>query len=222
MARHSVRQRYWARSLVGWRYFGQADPNPAHLGFTELERAGRIELLVTQNVDDLHQRAGQKRLLALHGGIDRIRCMDCKAFLRRDAFQRDLLALNPGYAHLDADVAPDGDADVQEVDFSDFRVPECEQCGGILKPDAVFYGESVPRERHRRADEALRASDAVLVAGSSLMVYSSFRFARQAAELGKPIAAINLGRTRADDLLSLKIAAPVEDVIPRLTDKLCS
>lgn len=200
-----TRKRYWARSLVGWRRFGHARPNEGHLALAALERQGRVELLVTQNVDGLHQAAGNNSVVDLHGRLDTVRCMDCDARSAREELQHALLRRNPGWSHLDARDAPDGDAEVQGLDFSSFDVPSCSRCGGLLKPDVVFYGESVPRERVERAMQGIREADAMLVVGSSLMVYSGYRFAREAAAAGKPIAAVNLGRTRADDLLTLKV-----------------
>jgi NAD-dependent SIR2 family protein deacetylase len=201
-----TRQRYWARSLVGWRRFGRARPNVAHLALAALEKKGRVGLLVTQNVDGLHQAAGSRAVVDLHGRLDTVRCMDCEARSAREEFQYELLRCNPEWSSLDARDAPDGDADLHGLDFSTFDVPGCARCGGVLKPDVVFYGESVPKDRVERAMQALREADAMLVIGSSLMVYSGYRFAREAAGAGKPIAAVNLGRTRADDLLDLKVA----------------
>jgi NAD-dependent SIR2 family protein deacetylase len=203
-----TRKRYWARSLVGWRRFGRARPNDTHLALAALEQQGRVELLVTQNVDGLHQTAGSSAVVDLHGRLDTVRCMDCDARLDREEMQHDLLSRNPGWSSLDASDAPDGDADLQGPDFSDFDVPDCRRCGGLLKPDVVFYGESVPRERVDRAMRGVKEADAVMVVGSSLMVYSGYRFAREAAAIGKPICAVNLGRTRADDLLALKVTQP--------------
>ena len=203
-----TRKRYWARSLIGWRRFGRAQPNDAHRALAALEEQGRVGLLVTQNVDGLHQAAGSRDVVDLHGRLDTVRCMQCEERLPREALQRELLTRNPDWLDLDARTAPDGDADLDGVDFSTFDVPACELCGGLLKPDLVFYGESVPRERVEHAMRGVQDADAVLVVGSSLMVYSGFRFAREAAAAGKPIATVNLGRTRADDLVTLKVAEP--------------
>ena len=203
-----VRRRYWARSLIGWRRFRRARPNAAHRALACLERRGRITLLVTQNVDGLHQAAGSTAVLDLHGRLDRVRCMSCECRLPREQVQDELLRRNPAWAHLDAHEAPDGDADLEGMDFSGFDVPPCPYCGGLLKPDVVFFGESVPEHRVQTAMHALQRSDAMLVVGSSLMVYSGYRFAEAAARAGKPIAAVNLGRTRADELLTLKLAQP--------------
>jgi NAD-dependent SIR2 family protein deacetylase len=201
----STRKRYWARSLVGWRRFRRARPNDAHRALAALEQQGRVGLLVTQNVDRLHQAAGSTNVVDLHGRLDVVRCMGCERRLPRTELQRALLEHNPDWADLDACDAPDGDADLEGLDFSIFEVPACAHCGGLLKPDVVFYGESVPGERVERAMQGIAEADAMLVVGSSLMVYSGYRFAREAAGMGKPIAAVNLGRTRADDLLSLKV-----------------
>jgi NAD-dependent SIR2 family protein deacetylase len=203
-----TRKRYWARSLIGWRRFGRAEPNDAHRALAVLERHGRLELLVTQNVDGLHQAAGSRAVLDLHGRLDTVRCMGCERRSSREELQYELLRRNPDWACLDATEAPDGDADLQGVDFSGFDVPACADCGGLLKPDVVFYGESVPGERVEKAMQAVREAEAMLVIGSSLMVYSGYRFVREAAAAGKPIAALNLGRTRADDLLTLKVTQP--------------
>jgi NAD-dependent SIR2 family protein deacetylase len=204
----ATRKRYWARSLVGWRHFRRAAPNDAHRALAQLESSGHIGLLVTQNVDRLHQAAGSANVLDLHGRVDVVRCMACENRKPREQVQEELLALNPDWADLDARTAPDGDADLENVDFAKFSVPDCHRCGGTLKPDVVFFGESVPTERVESAMQALEESAAMLVVGSSLMVYSGYRFAQAASAWAKPIAAINLGRTRADDLLTLKVAAP--------------
>ena len=208
MTQASTRKRYWARGLVGWQHLRRAVPNDAHRALARLERAGRVELLVTQNVDRLHQAAGSEAVVDLHGRADVVRCMSCERRITRADFQSELLGLNPGWTLLGARAAPDGDADLAGSHYDDFRVPNCVACGGTLKPDVVFFGESVPKPRVERAMQALADADAALVIGSSLMVFSGYRFARAAAELGKPIAAVNLGRTRADELLTIKVAAP--------------
>jgi NAD-dependent SIR2 family protein deacetylase len=208
MGQPATRQRYWARSLLGWPRFGLAHPNGTHAALAALEARGQVEVLLTQNVDCLHQRAGSRNVIDLHGRLDQVRCMGCETRSPRADFQHALLAHNPGWDRLDAAQAPDGDADLEGVDFSSFQVPACPQCGGILKPDVVFFGESVPRERVEAVHQHLQRSDAVLVVGSSLMVYSGFRFVQAAAKAGLPVAALNLGRTRADDLLTLKVEQP--------------
>jgi NAD-dependent SIR2 family protein deacetylase len=200
-----LRRRYWARSLVGWRRLCAAPPNDAHRALACLQQQQRVECLVTQNVDRLHQAAGSVDVIELHGRIDLVRCMSCQVRLAREQLQAELERLNPRFAALDAPTAPDGDADLAALDFSSFQVPPCSLCGGMLKPDVVFFGESVPQHRVQRAMLHLMQADAMLVVGSSLMVYSGYRFAQAAASAGKPIAALNLGRTRADPLLGLKV-----------------
>jgi NAD-dependent SIR2 family protein deacetylase len=213
LASEHTRKRYWARSLIGWRRMSRARPNDAHRSLVTLERSGRIEQLVTQNVDGLHQAAGSQNVIDLHGRVDVVRCMSCERRSPRTQLQAELTERNSAFADLDAFEAPDGDADLESVDFAAFDVPACGACGGLLKPDVVFFGESVPRERVRRAMAALDRSDAMLIVGSSLMVYSGYRFADAMAQSGKPIAAVNLGKTRADDLLALKVMSRCADAL---------
>ena len=204
----AIRKRYWARSLAGWPRVHAASPNAAHVALARLERLGRIELLVTQNVDGLHQAAGSAQVIDLHGRISQVRCMRCARLLGRETLQAELLRCNPHWIGAAASAAPDGDADIEGLPFDQFVVPACAHCGGVLKPDVVFFGESVPRGRVEEAMSRLERADALLVVGSSLMVYSGYRFAQAAASLNLPIAAINLGRTRADGLLTLKVCEP--------------
>jgi len=208
MGSRLARSRYWARSMVGWRRFGKAGPNDAHRALARLEAAGRLRLLVTQNVDGLHQAAGSRAVVDLHGRLDEVRCMECAHREARAGFQQRMEAMNPGWVALEAADAPDGDADLEVADFSRFAVPPCPACGGILKPDVVFFGEQVPATRVATVLRALEAADAILVVGSSLMVHSGYRYVRAGAAAGLPVAAVNVGRTRADDLLSLKVAQP--------------
>jgi NAD-dependent SIR2 family protein deacetylase len=209
----ATRRRYWARSLVGWRRFGRARPNAAHHALARLEQQGHVHLLVTQNVDGLHQAAGATRVIDLHGRLDQVRCMTCHDLTPRTHLQDALETRNPEWAGLDARTAPDGDADLDGRDFSTFDVPACGRCGGVLKPDVVFFGENVPRGRVDTAMRHLQGADALLVVGSSLMVLSGFRFAQAAADAGLPMAAVNLGRTRADDLLALKVERPCGEAL---------
>jgi NAD-dependent SIR2 family protein deacetylase len=213
-----TRQRYWARSLVGWRRFGRAQPNDAHRALARLEARGQCEMLLTQNVDRLHQMAGSQQVIDLHGRLDLVRCMGCGMKMSRQVFQDELECCNDAWLTLDGADAPDGDADVEAADFSTFAVPSCATCGGILKPDVVFFGENVPRNVVVTAMDHLQQSDAMLIVGSSLMVYSGFRFVREAAHAKIPIAAINLGRTRADELLTIKIEDRCETALSFLLD----
>jgi len=201
----AARRRYWARSMRGWPLVARARPNAAHRALARLESACELTRLVTQNVDGLHQRAGSTGVIELHGALDRVVCLDCGAAHSRDALQQALVAGNPGFAVMDGTAAPDGDADVAPEAIDDFHVPPCACCGGTLKPDVVFFGENVPPARVEAAMRALEAADAMLVVGSSLMVRSGYRFCERAQALGMPIAAVNLGRTRADHLFALKV-----------------
>ncbi|MEJ2602858.1 MAG: NAD-dependent protein deacetylase [Gammaproteobacteria bacterium] len=207
MARHAVRQRYWARSMVGWPRMAGAEPNPAHRALTALQRRDRLERLVTQNVDGLHQKAGTRDVIDLHGRIDTVVCMACQRARTRAEWQTTIARLNPGWEGRQRDAAdrPDGDVDLGDAAYERFVVPPCPCCGGIVKPDVVFFGEAVPPGRVSDAKSALARADALLVVGSSLMVFSGYRFARYAAEAGKPVALVNRGRTRADELAALKI-----------------
>ena len=209
----ATRKRYWARSLIGWRVFGHVKPNPAHFALARLDVLRKSELLLTQNVDRLHQAAGSRHVIDLHGRLDVVRCMGCNTTSPRHAMQNELIRYNPLWSALDATEAPDGDADLEGVEFSSFAVPPCPLCGGVLKPDVVFFGENVPRDWVDTAFRALERADAVLVVGSSLMVYSGFRFVQAAVRANKPVAAINLGRTRADDLLMLKVERPCAEAL---------
>jgi NAD-dependent SIR2 family protein deacetylase len=209
----AVRRRYWARSLLGWRMFQEAEPNAAHRALARLEGMGKSELLLTQNVDRLHQAAGSERVIDLHGRLDHVRCMGCGDVSAREDLQARLERQNPTWVGREAPRAPDGDADLDVIDFLAFEIPSCRRCDGVLKPDVVFFGESVPRERVETAYGRLDAAEAMLVVGSSLMVYSGFRFVEHAVAAGKPVAAVNLGRTRADHYLTLKVEAPCESAL---------
>lgn len=215
-----TRKRYWARSLIGWSWFARAKPNLCHQTLSDWESLGLITQLVTQNVDRLHQAAGSRRVIDLHGRLDRVICLDCQNRFERTSFQQALAKMNPEYAEMSAKIAPDGDAYLGNMDFSTFLVPKCVHCGGILKPDVVFFGETVPRVRVNQAVDALIQADALLVIGSSLMVYSGYRFCRLATEHGLPIAAITPGKTRADALFTLKVSKRFEDIIPVLQQRI--
>ncbi|HET7300514.1 MAG TPA: NAD-dependent protein deacetylase, partial [Oleiagrimonas sp.] len=162
----AVRHRYWARSFAGWPHFSRARPNAAHVALAELERRGRLHGIVTQNVDRLHQRAGSRQVVDLHGRLDVVVCLDCATRYRREWLQRELAAMNPGWAGHAGRIAPDGDADIEGVDFGAFRIPDCPRCGGLLKPDVVFYGESVPAARRDQATSMVNAADGILIVGS--------------------------------------------------------
>ena len=209
----AVYRRYWARSSIGWPRFLQAQPNGAHAALARLETAGRLAIVVTQNVDGLHQRAGSREVIDLHGRLDGVTCLGCGAQLPRSSVQTAIVRRNTGWHATLSHVAPDGDADIDEATIDAFLPPSCATCNGLLKPDVVFFGENVPRERVMRTQSALQGCDAMLVAGSSLMVYSGFRFARMAAQSGLPLAILNRGRTRADELATLRLEADVGEVL---------
>ncbi len=217
LASEETRQRYWARSLIGWPRVRDARPNAAHQALARLETAGHVHQLLTQNVDGLHQRSGSRRVIDLHGRLDTVVCLDCRRSLPRAALQARLSALNPDPVDdATTTAAPDGDVHLDAAACHRFRVPACPNCGGLLKPQVVFFGETIPRPRVERAMARLADADALLVVGSSLMVFSGYRFCRAAAEQGKPIAAVNLGRTRADDLLTLKVRENCAAALERL------
>jgi NAD-dependent SIR2 family protein deacetylase len=209
-----VRRFYWARSYRGWPRFDRARPNAAHRALAQLEAHGRVHQLITQNVDDLHQEAGSRAVVQLHGRNRVVVCLDCGGEFPRDAMQQRLAEMNAEWLaaapweslHADeADFAPDGDAAVAQEVIGGFRVPECHRCGGVLKPAVVFFGESVPRDKVAYAMGRVDEADALLVVGSSLTVWSGYRFARRAAERGIPIAIVNIGPTRADELARVKV-----------------
>jgi len=199
------RKRYWARSMAGWPAVARAEPNTAHKALARLGAAHRRTRIVTQNVDGLHQAAGSRAVVDLHGRLDRVVCIDCDARLPRQDIQTRLVDSNAGWLADAGVLRPDGDIELGDVDYDRFQVPDCPVCGGVLKPDVVFFGGAVPAKRVTRAWTALDRSDGVLVVGSSLMVWSGYRFVRAAAARGLPVLAINRGRTRADPLLSRKL-----------------
>jgi len=230
VASAATRRRYWARSMFGWERVAAAEPGLVHRALARLEQAGHVRAIVTQNVDALHQRAGSRRVIDLHGRLDEVECLACATRVRRGDLQEVLTAWNASWratvgaaiGHPAAAAArPDGDVDL-EHDFSAFRVPDCPACGGVLKPAVVFFGENVPRERVQAALDALSPADALLVVGSSLMVFSGYRFCLAARAQGKPVAAVNLGRTRADDLLALKVVADCAETLEDLARSLAS
>jgi NAD-dependent SIR2 family protein deacetylase len=216
----AARQRYWARSMIGWPLLERARPNAGHAALARLQAAGLVQRVVTQNVDGLHQQAGSRDVLELHGNVAEVVCLACARVLPRRQFQQRLEAANPGHARLHAAPAPDGDADLEGSDLEGFEVPACPDCGGALKPHVVFFGDAVPRGRVEAALRDLGQAQAVLVVGSSLMLQSGYRFCVAAARLGKPMAAINLGTTRADALLALKVVRRCEEALAELLDTL--
>jgi NAD-dependent SIR2 family protein deacetylase len=204
----AVYRRYWARAYAGWPRFTEAAPSAAHRALAAWERAGALACLVTQNVDGLHQRAGSRAVIDLHGRLDTVVCLGCGARTPREHVQAAMTGANAGWTPS-ATTAPDGDADIDASAIDAFEAPRCTGCGGLLKPDVVFFGENVPLPRVEDARTALASADALLVAGSSLMVYSGYRFVCEAHDLRLPIAIVNRGKTRADDVAELKVEGDV-------------
>jgi NAD-dependent SIR2 family protein deacetylase len=225
LRRADVRQRYWARGTIGWERFKDARPNAAHLALAALESAGRLTGVITQNVDRLHHAAGSRRIVELHGALADVRCLDCGAREPRGELQERLLAANPGWlerarrelaGEAQGGVRPDGDAELAPETIAAFEVVACRPCGGALKPDVVFFGGTVPEATLAPAWQMLESAEALLVVGSSLTVYSGFRFVRRAQELGLPIGILNVGPTRGDALAEVRVAAPAGDTLMRL------
>ncbi|UST56917.1 NAD-dependent protein deacetylase [Pseudomonas moraviensis] len=215
------RRRYWARAMLGWPRVRQARPNAAHQALATLQQRGRISDLITQNVDTLHDQAGSHDVIELHGSLHRVLCLDCGQRSPRDEIQRQMEAENPYLSGVDAVQAPDGDTLLDPAFEARFQVPQCPHCAGErMKPDVVFFGENVAQATAARAMAAAENAAGLLVVGSSLMAYSAFRLCRVIAERGKPLMAINLGRTRADELLDLKIEGSCEVLLPWLAEKL--
>ena len=223
-----ARVRYWARSTVGWRRVAASRPNAAHRALADLEGAGLLAGVITQNVDGLHQAAGSRRVVELHGALSWVRCLDCGGAVTRDEHQRRLLALNPGWeewlrgsAEPDRVApAPDGDADLPREMLERFRIPPCGACGGILKPDVVFFGENVPPATLAEAWRLFAEGDVLLTLGSSLTVYSGRRFIYRARDEGVPIGIVNIGSTRADDLAAARVDGRLGTVLPALAARL--
>lgn len=228
-----ARRRYWARSYAGWRRFTAAQPCSAHSALATLEKVGRINFMITQNVDRMHHRAGNNPL-ELHGSVYDVVCLDCGHFFCRNLFQDQVKDLNPKWAaaieSLDSGKPgsdksfgmkqrPDGDIEIDEKFWEeDFLIPTCQKCDGVLKPNVVFFGDNVPKDRADKAMEAAKGCDAFLVLGSSLMTMSAFRLVRAAHEAGAATAIVNLGVTRADDIVPLKINARLGEILPRVLD----
>lgn len=215
-----ARRRYWARSSVGWPHFTTARPNAGHRALAQLEAAGYVAGVITQNVDRLHQKAGSEAVVELHGALADVRCLRCNRRTDRTAYQRRLLQHNPNWPPESATLAPDGDAVLSDAAIPDFRVPGCTRCGGTVKPDVVFFGESVPRARVEAAWALFERADMLLVVGSSLAVYSGFRFVRRATQDDRPVGIVNLGPTRGDAHAHLRLDGRTGTVLPQLAAEL--
>jgi NAD-dependent SIR2 family protein deacetylase len=213
--RADARRRYWARSMLGWPRLANAQPNAGHRALAELEAAGVLAGLITQNVDGLHTAAGSSDVVELHGAIGRVRCLECQARTTRAELQARLEAANPGWL-ADAPVMPDGDADLADGEVEEFQVVACEACGGVLMPDVVFFGGSVPRPTLDAAWAAFDRGELLLVVGSSLTVFSGYRFVRRAAERAVPVAIVNRGPTRGDEHAAIRVDARAGETLSAL------
>ncbi|MGV9627188.1 NAD-dependent protein deacetylase [Streptomyces sp. NPDC003487] len=215
-----ARRRYWARSHLGWRTFGRARPNAGHLAVAAFQRHGLVSGVITQNVDGLHQAAGSGDVVELHGSLDRVVCLSCGTFSPRRELARRLEAANPGFDPVAGGINPDGDADLTDAQVGDFQVVPCTVCGGILKPDVVFFGENVPPQRVEHCRALVRRAAALLVLGSSLTVMSGLRFVRQAAQDGTPVLIVNRDPTRGDRHALARIALPLGAALTTVAGRL--
>ncbi|ORY07580.1 DHS-like NAD/FAD-binding domain-containing protein [Basidiobolus meristosporus CBS 931.73] len=226
VSNHTSRQRYWARSFIGYSQMTRAKPNDIHRSITELEKTGITNGLITQNVDNLHREAGTENLLELHGNIQRVNCIECKRTYGREQIQMELSRMNPEvelilrgfqakgeFPHMN----PDGDVELGDFSYTRFSYPKCDQCHGILKPSVVFFGDNLDIETATRAQSMERNSDAVLVLGTTLSTLSSYRIVKAARERQVPVAIVNLGKTRADDIANLKFDIPCLPVVSEIT-----
>lgn len=222
----AARARYWARSTIGWPRMRHAQPNDGHRALARMEQAGHVTGLITQNVDGLHQAAGSRRIVELHGSLAVVRCIACGTQVPRDAFQQRLLDMNADWQALQdpglVEIRPDGDAEIPDALLDAFRVPACEVCGGIMKPDVVFFGENVAAAILGQAWSVFEEGDVLLVAGSSLTVYSGRRFIDRAMRDDVPIVVINRGPTRADEVAAVKVDGALGVALPALADALAS
>jgi NAD-dependent SIR2 family protein deacetylase len=215
------RRRYWARSHLGWRTIARAQPNAGHAAVAALSAAGYVSAVITQNVDGLHRAAGNSDCVELHGSLDRVICLDCRQLSPREELDRRLRAANPQFQDASTRINPDGDVELADELVAQFRTVSCAACGsGTLKPDVVFFGENVPKPRVQQCYDLIDGARALLVLGSSLTVMSGLRFVRYAARAGKPVAIVNQGATRGDELAAVRLNAPLGATLTRLADRL--
>lgn len=218
-----ARRRYWARAFIGWRRFATVEPNPGHGAIARLQNAGGLGPLITQNVDGLHQAAGSRDVVELHGTLTTVVCLACGARIERGALDARIRALNPDFDPEGRELRPDGDVDLDEGEVAAFVLPRCLHCDSdLLKPDVVFFGESVPKTRVTRCYALTDAADVLLVLGSSLRVYSGYRFVRRAAERGIPVAIVTRGPSRGDAEASVRLDASLGEVLPALAGRLAA
>ncbi|MFJ1707528.1 NAD-dependent protein deacetylase [Kitasatospora sp. NPDC088346] len=220
VASEEGRRRYWARSHVGWRAIARAEPNAGHRAVEALRRSGHVSAVITQNVDGLHRAAGTLDAVELHGGLDRVICLECRRTSSRAELDLRLHALNGALRDTGARVNPDGDVELPQELVDGFRIAPCEACGAVLKPDVVFFGESVPKPRVQQCYDLVDEARALLVLGSSLTVMSGLRFVRHAARAGKPVAIVNQGATRGDEYAAVRVARPLGAALTSLAERL--
>lgn len=218
LTKSAARRRYWARSMLGFPRFEQARPNPAHKSLVELEKLGVIQSVISQNVDDLHEIAGQSSLVKLHGSLSTATCVDCLRTEARTTIQQRLESLNARFLSFVENPADGGESVYTKPIDQSFTIPACLNCGGILKPDVVFFGGSIPTRIKKIAQQAVLDAQGLLLVGTTSQVFSCYRLVRDAHDAGIPIAAINKGKTRVDDLLSVQIGDSIESVLPRLVN----
>lgn len=217
-----VRQRYWARNFVGWPRFSNIQPSATHHAVRQLEMAGKVTTVVTQNVDHLHQKAGSKNVIELHGSGYLVKCLSCPYEVDRFTLQDTLMERNPDMKGSFSMIRPDGDVELSKEEVDKFSVPLCPKCEGAMKPDIIFFGDNVPKARVEQIRKQVSNSEAILVLGSSLTVYSSYRIILQAKEENKEVAILNIGPTRADDIADMKVSTKCGDILPELCNSICS
>lgn len=215
----SVRQRYWARNTTAWPFFSSLKPNISHQALATLEHKGRLHWLVTQNVDNLHHMAGSRRLTELHGNVFSVICLQCRWMISREEMQSKILSENDGWAAQPRGFAPDADVVVSESEVKRFHTPHCDRCGGVMKPDVVFFGDTVPKRRVEFVNERLRESDACMVVGSSVETYSCLRHVRQCRDLGIPLLIVNIGPTRADAMADPRVHCRAGELFEKLFER---
>ena len=220
VSQEKAQQHYWARSVIGWPHIERAQPNNSHYILAELEARGKVTGIITQNVDGLHSKAGNKKVIELHGSLAWVRCLNCKRLESRKHLQERLLDLNPDFSADAQELAPDGDAELDAKATASFYIPACLHCGGTLKPDVVFFGENVPKKKVLLAWDYLDKAELLLVLGSSLTVFSGYRFVARAVSQKKPVIIINKGKTRGDDDATLKLDTALAETLPALQTEL--
>ncbi|XP_070151245.1 NAD-dependent protein deacylase Sirt4 isoform X3 [Polyergus mexicanus] len=212
----AIRRRYWARNYIGWSRFSSLKPNVTHKILKDLEYVGKVGCIVTQNVDNLHSKAGSKEVIELHGTAFRVMCLNCDHKICRYELQEVFQKLNPSMIAITQMIRPDGDVELSQAQVEDFNVPACDNCGGILKPDIIFFGDNVPRNIVQNVKNNVENSDALLILGTTLTTFSAYRIVLQAIEANKPIAIVNIGKTRADEFVNLRVEGRCGDILSKV------